>query len=352
MLAARWWGRGDVRVEHVDDPGDPPPGSLRIRVEACGLCGTDVEEYVSGPNVIPVEPHPLSGRQAPLTLGHESAGVVEAVGRGVDLDVGVRVAVEGNLFCGSCFWCRRHEHQLCPQLAQLGLMADGGLAEVLIAPVQMCVPFGNDVAFEHAAMAEPLSVAVRAVRRAGVGIGSTVAITGCGALGLMLVQVARLAGARTVLAVERADSRRDLARRFGADLAVAPDDAVAAGLDLTGGIGFDAAIEAAGNPAAAMLSIALARRGGTAILLGVFDDVVPVGMMDLLMSEKTIASSLSHVYDTDFLAAVSLIDRGAVDLGPLISTPIALADVVEKGFKTLAAQPADHLKVMVHPNSS
>lgn len=350
MLAARWWGRGDVRVEDVDDPGDPPPGTVRIRVESCGLCGTDVEEFTSGPNIIPVEPHPLSGYRAPLTLGHEPAGQIEAVGPGVDLPVGTRVAVEGNLYCGTCFWCARHEHQLCPQLAQLGLMADGGLAEVMIAPARMCMPFGDHVPYDDAAMAEPLSVAVRAVRRGGVGLGSTVAIVGCGALGLMLVQVARLAGARAVMAVETAAARRQLAQGFGADVAVTADEALAAGTDLTGGIGFDVTIEAAGNASAATLAVSLARRGGTSMLLGVFDGIVPIDMLDLLMSEKTIASSLSHVYDTDFLTAVALLERRAVDLAPLVSDTIALGDVVEKGLKSLAAHPEDHLKVIVRPN--
>src|SRR5687768_9547414 len=98
MRAARWYGRGDVRVEDLPDLGAPPAGWVRVTVEACGICGTDVEEFTAGPNVVPVEPHPLTGRCAPLTLGHEAVGVVDVVGDGVDLEPGTRVAVEGNLF--------------------------------------------------------------------------------------------------------------------------------------------------------------------------------------------------------------------------------------------------------------
>lgn len=350
MLAARWHGRADVRVEDVPDPGAPGAGWVRVRVEACGICGTDVEEYEAGPNIVPIEPHPLSGRCAPLTLGHEAVGVVEAAGAGVSLAEGTRVAIEANMFCGACWWCQRHEYQLCPQLASLGLMTDGGLAEVVLAPAYMCIPYGDHVPAVHAAFSEPLSVAVRAVSRAGVRLGSTVGVLGAGAVGLLTVQTARLAGAQMIVAIERLAERRALALQLGADVAVAPEEAADVAMDLTRGLGLDVTIEAAGNPAAAATAVRLARRGGRAVLLGVFDADVPIGMMDFLLGEKEVTASLSHVYDADFATAVALIDRGAVQVGPMISDLIPLSKVVEEGFKPLVADPAAHLKVIVTPN--
>jgi (R,R)-butanediol dehydrogenase/meso-butanediol dehydrogenase/diacetyl reductase len=350
MLAVRWWGRDDVRVEDITDPGDPPAGWVRLKIQACGICGTDVEEYTSGPVIIPTDPHSLTGRCAPLTLGHEAVGVVDTKGAGVRLDLGTPVAIESNLFCGTCWWCRRGQYQLCPGLASLGLMGDGGLAEYMLAPEYMCIPFQNEVPSEHAALAEPLSVAVRAVSRAGLGIGSTVAVLGAGTVGLLAIQAARLAGASTVISVERLPERRALALKLGADLAVPPEDAIKAAEGATRGIGVDATIEAAGNANAAAFAVKLVRRGGRAVLLGVFDDTVPVDMMDLLLGEKTLTASLSHVYDEDFTHAVSLIDRGAVMLEPLITDRIALPDVLEKGFKPLVTEPGEHLKIVVFPN--
>jgi (R,R)-butanediol dehydrogenase/meso-butanediol dehydrogenase/diacetyl reductase len=350
VLAARWWGRGDVRVEHIDDPGDPRPGWVRLRIDACGICGTDLEEYTAGPNVVPVQPHALSGASAPLILGHEAVGVVEAVGDGVGLAPGIRVAVEGDLSCGTCWWCRRGDVQLCPDLAQLGLMADGGLAEVMLAPASMCAAFSDAIEPAHAAMAEPLSVAVRAVERAGVSLGSTVGVFGAGAVGLLVIQAARLAGAQTVVAVERLAGRRALALALGADAAVTPDDALAASLEHTEGTGLDITIEAAGNPSASAAAVRLVRRGGRSVLLGVYDETLPIDMMDMLLGEKTVSTSLSHVYHTDFRVAVSLIERGKVLLEPIITDRIPLADVVERGFKTLLAEPDEHLKVIVFPN--
>jgi threonine dehydrogenase-like Zn-dependent dehydrogenase len=104
-----------------------------VKVDACGICGTDVEEYTDGPIIVPTDPHTLSGRCAPLTLGHETVGVVDVAGEGASLQPGTRVAVEANIFCGDCFWCSHHQYQLCSSLASLGLMTDGGLAEYVLA---------------------------------------------------------------------------------------------------------------------------------------------------------------------------------------------------------------------------
>lgn len=353
MLAARWWGRKDVRVEQIPDPGPLDDGWVRVRVEACGICGTDMEEYELGPVLVPVRSHPLTHRCAPLTLGHEGVGVIEEVGPGVtSLTVGTRVAIETNLSCGTCWWCVRGQTQLCPMLASLGLMGDGALAEVMIAPASMCAPFSTDVPIDHAALAEPLSVAVRAVRKAGVQLGSIVGVVGAGTVGLLTVQVARLSGASTILVVDRLKQRRDLAIKLGADAAVSPEDAAEAALAMSDGRGLDICVEAAGNAAAAEAAIRLTRKGGRSMLLGVFDAPVQVPMIDILMGEKEVHASLSHNFNTDFLPAVDLIDRGVVELAPLITDRIALADVVDQGFLALAGAPEDHLKIIVYPNGT
>jgi (R,R)-butanediol dehydrogenase/meso-butanediol dehydrogenase/diacetyl reductase len=350
VRAARWHGRRDIRVDEIEEPDAPPPGWVRIRVDACGICGTDLEEYRDGPIALATTPNPLSRRMVPLTLGHECVGVVEEAGEGVRLEPGTPVAVEGNMTCGTCYWCVRGAYALCPHLATLGQKADGGLAEQLLAPAHLCIPYGAEIPVATAALAEPLAVAVRAVHRAGIAPGSSVAIIGAGTIGLLLVQVARIAGAENVLVVENHEHRRKLALEFGATATTMPADALEAADDLTGGIRFDAAIEAAGNSAAVTSAVELARRGGRTVLLGVFKETFQVPMLDLLLGEKEIVASLSHTHDGDFPEAVRLLSEGKVDVGPLVSDRIALADVVHRGFDELLEHPERHLKILVFPN--
>jgi (R,R)-butanediol dehydrogenase/meso-butanediol dehydrogenase/diacetyl reductase len=351
MKAARWHARRDVRVEDVPDVGHPAAGSVRLRVEACGICGTDVEEYLYGPNLVPLEPNPLTGSRAPLTLGHEVVGVIEEAGSGVALKAGTRVAVEANLFCGECYWCQRRQFPLCVKLASMGLHTDGGLAEYMLAPEYMCLPYSDSTSSAHMALAEPLSVAVRAIDRSALGPGDTIAILGAGAIGLLCAQVARAAGAGTVVVIDTHDKRRELAKGFGVDAVATPDEAPELLAELTHGVGPDVTVEAAGNPAATRAAVQLVRKGGRTVALGVYDADVAVPMMDLLMAEKTLLASLSHVYDTDFARAVRYIDEGTIDVAPLITDRIGLDDVVSKGFEALAQNPADHLKVLVFPGA-
>jgi (R,R)-butanediol dehydrogenase/meso-butanediol dehydrogenase/diacetyl reductase len=332
----RWHGARDIRVEDVDDPGPPPPGWVRLAVKACGICGTDLEEYVHGPVVLP---------RSPIVLGHEAAGVVDAVGDGVStLRVGQLVAVEGNITCGECDSCRRGERNLCRRNVQLGLHDDGGLAAYLLAPAAICAAVADGVAVEHAAMAEPVSVAVRAVARAAVVAGESVAVVGAGTVGLLLLQVAALAGAE-VTVVEPHAARRALAVALGAVAAVPPDPGAGAGAAGA----YDVVFESAGTADAARAAVALTRPGGRTVLLGVITGDVCLPGLDLLLAEKTVMTSMSHVFDPDFTTAVELISSGRLRLDPLITDRIALEDVVTRGFEELLAHPAEHLKVMVLP---
>jgi (R,R)-butanediol dehydrogenase/meso-butanediol dehydrogenase/diacetyl reductase len=151
MKAARWHGRRDVRIEGVPDP-TPGPQEVVLHVDWCGICGTDMEEYLTGPHWIAVgHPNPLTHAQAPLTLGHEFCGEVVAVGHEVrGLRVGERVAPDTLIYCGQCYWCQRHQVQLCEHVAFLGLMADGGLAEFCLVPEAMCIPLPPSLSSDRA----------------------------------------------------------------------------------------------------------------------------------------------------------------------------------------------------------
>jgi (R,R)-butanediol dehydrogenase/meso-butanediol dehydrogenase/diacetyl reductase len=340
MLAVRWHGRGDVRVEEVPPPAPPGPGEVQLRVRWCGICGTDLEEWLGGPVFIPAAaPHPVTGARAPLVLGHEFAGVVVAAGAGVTGPrPGRRVAVDTIVSCGTCYWCRRGEVTRCPALGALGLHGDGGLAELCNAPARMCLPVPDTVADDEAALAEPLAVAVRALRRAGLRPGERVAVIGAGAVGLMAVQAAAASGADGVAVVEPLPQRRALAVRLGAGRAVPPGEA--------GALEADVAVECAGTASAVHTALQALRSGGRAVLLGIAAQPALIAPMDLIRGEKSLIGSLSHVWDQDFREALRLLGRGAVQAAPLITDRIPLAAAVTGGLALLRDEPERHLKIL------
>src|SRR5690242_2440721 len=346
MLAVRWHGRGDVRVEEVPPPAPPGPGELQLQVRWCGICGTDLEEWLNGPVFIPAAaPHPVTGARAPLVLGHEFAGVVVAAGADVTGPwPGQRVAVDTIVSCGTCYWCQRGEVTRCPALGALGLHGDGGLAELCNAPARICLPVPDTVADDEAALAEPLAVAVRALRRGGLRPGERVAVIGLGAVGLMALQAAIAFGAQSVAVVEPLAERRALAMRLGADRHVTAGEAAA--------VAADVAVECAGTPEAIETAIRALRAGGRAVVLGIGTRPATVPPLDLVVGEKSIIGSLSHVWDEDFRIALGLLGRGAVRAAPLISDRIPLTAAVSGGLALLRDEPAKHVKILVQPDET
>ena len=344
MLALRWHGRGDVRLEQVEGPPPPGPGEVQLRILWCGICGTDVEEYRSGPIFIPTErPHPLTGRSAPLTLGHEFCGEVVAVGPGVDrYEYGDRVAADTLIFCGECYWCKRHQVVLCQKLAALGLMADGGLAELCNAPAYTCRAVPDAMSSEAAALAETLAVAVRALRRGRLRTGERVAVVGAGAVGLMTLQAAVAGGASTVSVIEPLPGRRRLASALGAEKTYAPEEATEIGADLV--------VECSGGTHAIETAIRAARKGGRVVLVGIYGHPSEVDFLQVVAAEKEIIGSMSHVYDEDFDASLALLGRGAVRAEPLVSDRIPLDRALDDGILALLNEPQQHLKILISPN--
>jgi len=353
MKAARWHARGDMRVEEVSQP-EPAPDELLLRVSWCGICGTDVEEYLSGPIIVPVDaPNGLTGRTAPLTLGHEFVGTVAAVGRDVtDFEIGERVAPEVVLFCGRCFFCRRHDYALCQNWAALGLMADGGLAEYAVVPAFSCTRLPEVLSDAEGALVEPAEVAVRAVRKSDLRLGDSVAIIGGGTIGLLILQVARAAGAGAVYLVEPRQNRRQLAATLGVTASFSPRQPgwQQELREACNALGPDVVFECAGARDTADLAVHVARKGGRIVLVGIHPERVPFSTFELIVGEKRLVGSVQHHYDEDLPVAVQLLAEGKVRVAPLISDRIPLERVVEDGLQALAQRPEEHLKIIVSPN--
>jgi (R,R)-butanediol dehydrogenase / meso-butanediol dehydrogenase / diacetyl reductase len=338
MLALRWHGRGDVRLDEVE-PSPPGPGEVQVAVRCCGICGSDVQEYRDGPIFIPTEPHLLTGRMAPLTLGHEVCGVVCALGAGVDgPEPGTRVALDTVISCGGCYWCLRHQVNRCERRAMLGLSYDGGLAERCNVPAPATTVLPDAVSDAAGALMEVLAVGVRALRRGRLQLGERVCVVGGGATGLLAAQAARASGAAEVGLVEPAPGRRLVAEEVGMDWT---DAAVPADVEA------DLVLECSGNPEAIADAVRACRPGGRLVLVGLYRNAVAFDFLSLVDHEREIVGSVAHVYDEDFPAALALLGGGGVWAEPLVSDRVPLRRALEDGLMPLLNDPAAHLKVLV-----
>lgn len=352
MRAAVWHARNDIRIEEVPEPGAPGPGEVIIRIGACGICGTDLEEYRAGPLFIQVDtPNPLTGRMAPVVLGHEFAGEVVEVGRGVTtLRSGDLVGPDVIIGCGSCYFCQRHQLSLCDSMAALGFAGDGGLADYCRVPVANCLKLPPGLSLDHGALAEPLSVVVRALRKGRLSLGERVAIFGGGTIGQLCLQAARAAGASAVFVIEPHAGRRELARQMGADAVLDPSTTdVTAALRTLTAVGPDLVIQATGAPEANPAAIEAARKGGRIVIVGLPLGPSTFNFMAIVATEKEVIGSLAHIYDEDYAAAIQLLGERRVTVEPLISDRIPLANVLDRGLHRLESQAAETFKILVKP---
>jgi len=336
MRVARLHGLGDVRVDDETDAVAGPGESL-VRVTAVGLCGSDLHWFSEGG---------IGDAQlgAPLVLGHEFAGVVE----GGPLD-GRLVAVDPADPCGRCELCLEGNGNLCPTVRFSGHGAnDGALRELVAWPTRLLHPVPEGFTAADAAMLEPLGVALHAHDLGKVRLQASVAVVGCGPIGLCAIQLARVGGAGTVVAVEPLAHRREAAARLGADVVLDPADPDVAAklLDATGGRGVDVALEAAGNDEAVGLSVTAARPGGTVVLAGIPGSdttTFPAGTA----RRKGLTLKLSRRMKEVYPRTIGLVERGAVDIRSLVSDTYALGEVA---VAFAAAEQRTGLKVVVTPN--
>ena len=335
MKALRWHARGDVRLDEIPNPLDPKENEIQLEVLWCGICGTDVEEWKNGPYLV---------TNAPLTLGHEISGRVIKVGSGVkDFKIGDRVGVDGLSGCGRCEYCLGNKVNLCQSLSAVGFMSNGGLAEFLNVEANVCVKIPDSAPDEAGALAETLSVSIRALRRARFVKNESVTIIGAGAVGLLAAQAARALGAKKVLVIEKLENRKTIAKELGFEKVIDPSNFNEA-VDLA-----DIVLECTGNKQAIELAIKAIKPAGRAVLIGISSENPELNTFDLIVKEKEILGTLSHIRDEDFKEALNLIASGQINLIAIISHKVSLNNAIREGLSALANQPNDHLKILVSP---
>ncbi|MBU3067706.1 alcohol dehydrogenase catalytic domain-containing protein [Nocardia sp. NEAU-G5] len=347
MLAARWHDREDIRIEDVT-PREPRNDEVLVKVHWCGICGTDLEEYRAGPLIIPTgQPHPLSGRMAPLTLGHEIVGeIVRAAPDGTGPAVGTYVVPDVVNGCGQCWWCLRHQEGLCPSVCVPGQQDDGGMAEYMVAKARTCVPVPAGLSMQTAVLAEPAAVAVRAVRKVSEIFGATAMVIGGGTIGQLTAQAVLAAGAAACCLVDPSDYRRRFAEAHSPVRACPPDGLPDVVADL-GAPGVDVVFECSGAAGQLTRSIDLARPGGTVVAVGLGSQTQPIPLPALVLGERQLIGSAAHLWDTDVAHAVRMLADGRLNAADLVTHQIPLPDLVTVALPLLSQPDPEVLKIAI-----
>jgi (R,R)-butanediol dehydrogenase/meso-butanediol dehydrogenase/diacetyl reductase len=333
MRAAVYYRAREIMIQDRPVPTIESPDDVIVRVRRAGICGTDAAEWDHGPVLT----------RPPVILGHEFTGEIVSMGsRVADLAIGQRVVSGAGIWCGICDWCSSGRLNLCSSYQTLGLQRDGGLAEYVLVPTRTIRPVPDAVDDDAAALAQPLAVAIHAVRRSRLGPGETCVVVGVGGIGSFIVAAAKAAGAARIVAIDVDEHRLDTAKALGAtqtqlggvaDLADTIRSAVRPD-------GPDVIIEATGAPLAPAAAIGSIRRGGRVVLVGLQGQPRTIDLLAVALTEVEVIGTVAHVCDEDLPEAVAVLERQdlaervvdrTLTLDELV--PIGIAGLVEKTAK-------------------
>ncbi len=315
-----------------------------VKVQACGICGSDV--------------HGLDGstgrRIPPLVMGHEASGVIAAVGSDVNkIQPGARVTFDSTVYCGTCFYCRRGDINLCDHRRVLGVSCNeyrqnGAFAEFVAVPQHVIYPLPEEIGFTQSAMVEPCSVAFHAVERTTVSLKDTAVVVGAGIIGLLVVQILRAGEWRQIIAVDIEPDKLKLACKLGADIGLNPDreDVVSRIKKMTEKRGADAAFDAVGVDASLKTAIDSLRKGGALTLIGNLSSNVNLPLQAVVTGEFTLNGSCAS--RGEYPACLDMIAAGAVDVDSLITAVAPLAEG-DLWFQRLYRKEKGLLKVILEP---
>ena len=315
------------------DPPDIGAEDVLIRVRNCGICGSDIHGYTG-----------ITGRRIPpLVMGHEAAGVIERAGAAVTgFAPGDRVTFDSTVYCGRCDFCRRGDVNLCDARTVLGVScADyrrhGAFAEFVAVPARILYKLPANLPFEHAAMVEPLAVAVHAVERRRPPVSERVVVIGCGMIGLLTIQVLRARGCRSIVAADLLANRRELALTMGAERVVA---------DISELPEADHVFEVVGYPETVAAAIRTARKGGVVTLVGNLTPEVVLPLQAVVSRQITLLGTAASC--GEYPEAIDLMATGAVDVASLISAVAPLAEG-QSWFDRLHRADEGLMKVVLQP---
>ncbi|KAJ5751676.1 hypothetical protein N7520_008593 [Penicillium odoratum] len=351
MKAVQFHKRKDVRVVSIPEP-ECQPGEVKIKPAFVGICGTDLHEYTSGPVLIPEKPHTITNTKIPVTLGHEFSGTVIDVGEGVHhLTKGQRVVVRPTIYDKTCCSCKGKAYHCCDNIGFIGLSGyGGGMAEYMTAPADhfYCIP--DSISFDIGALVEPLAVAWHAVHLSPFKAGDTTVVVGGGPIGISIVQVLKLKGAKQIIVVEPVKNRQRLASEFGADKILDPGDSTNISESiraLTEDVGADVILDTAGVEKALNSIIPACRTHASIINIAVWEKRPQVDLNKLMYNEVNFTGAA--LYDEQaFVDVIQALASGELDPKRMITSKIEIDDVVDQGLEALIRDKEHHCKVLIN----
>ncbi len=340
MKALVFYGAGDIRYEEVETP-KPSAGDVLVKVKAVSICGSDLAGYRGG--------NPM--RVGPLIMGHEFAGEVAELGEGVtNAKIGDKVSVYTNLFCGECAACKAGLTNICDNRYIIGTTMkagsyNGAMAEYVLAPADKLLPLSGKRTFAQYALAEPLSTGLRAIRRAGDISGKTVAVVGCGPIGLLTIMALKHFGAKVIIATDVIDKRLEMAKECGATHIVnSKGDLVAFIHEVTDDVGVDILFDAVGIQSTVNQGLDIVRLGGEVIWVGLAQTKFEFEYKHAAVRELTFKGV--YLYITEMEEGIELIEAGAIPVEKIITAEYHMS----KGpriFEDLVSGFAKDIKVIL-----
>ncbi|MDH3755151.1 MAG: alcohol dehydrogenase catalytic domain-containing protein [Acidimicrobiia bacterium] len=351
MKAAVYHGRFDIRMEELERP-EPADDELLVAVTGVGICGTDATEFAHGPTMFPIEHrHDVTGHVGPMVPGHEFAGRVVRVGSAVTgFGEGDLITSGAGISCGTCPRCLEGRTNLCDRYSTVGLQRNGGLAEFTTVPATACVNVEHrSLTSDVAAMAQPMSIAVHAMRRGRLLVGERVVVLGAGGIGAFLIHAAAKEGAE-VTAVDLDSDRLATAQALGAANLIQTDRESSILEQLTGR-GLDPAVvyECTGIPPAVEAAVELTVPGGRLVMVGLHKAPVPVDLLSVSLQEMELIGTLAHVFGADFGHSIDLLEDETDLWTSVAPTVLPLEELVDSGLKPMVDGGPTPIKTLLDP---
>lgn len=322
MKAAVFYGKEDLRIQDLSIPEITNEDDVLIKVKACGICGTDMHIYDGDEGA--------ASTPSGTVLGHEFAGEVAAIGAKVrSVNVGDSVCVNPNWLCNTCDYCREGLGHFCENMNGIGTTMNGGFAEYCVVPESQVYSFSKKITYAQAAMTEPVACCLHGMDMCEIQQGTVVVIIGGGMIGLLMLQLARMKGASTIILVEPIEEKRAIAKKLGADITIDPmNENVLSKIQEYGIKRISTVIECVGKTSTMKQAIAIASKKSTVMLFGLSkpNDEIEIKPFELFKKEIVLKASFINPYTQK--RALSLIENGRIDVSSMIYKSISIDELL------------------------